>query len=141
VGLLGLLANPDLQAALEKMVGQQSEDRHVPAELRHRQQQRRLSPRQIEEVVSRYVEGESIDSLARAFGINRTTVISHLERNGVQRRRNPRKMTDAAVQAAANRYASGLSLTAVAAEFDVCERTLTREFRVAHVVIRRRNGR
>jgi hypothetical protein len=62
-----------------------------------RQEQRRLAADQIDEVVARYVDGASIDALAREYGINRTTVISHLERNGVERRRNPRKMTDAMV--------------------------------------------
>lgn len=90
--------------------------------------------------MARYVDGESIDGLAREYGINRTTVIAHLERKGVERRRNPRKMTDAKVRAAAERYNTGLSLASVAAEFGVCEHTLRREFECAGVSTRPRPG-
>lgn len=140
VEVLALLAKQELRAALEQMVGRATEDEHVPVVQRPRQQQRRLAGDQIDEVVARYVDGASIDALAREYEINRTTVISHLERNGVERRRNPRKMTDARVRAAADRYAAGLSLAAVAAEFDVCDRTLRREFEGAGVPIRPRPG-
>lgn len=122
------------------MVGRAAEDQHVPTVHRPRQQQRRLGPDQVDEVVARYMDGESIDTLARDYGINRTTVISHLERNGIERRRNPRKMTDMKVQAAAERYATGLSLAAVAKEFGICERTLRREFGLADVQIRQPRG-
>lgn len=122
------------------MVGRASEDEHVLTAPRPRQQQRRLASEQIDEVVTRYIDGESIDGLAREYGINRTTVISHLERKGVERRRNPRKMTDAKVEAAAADYSSGRSLAVVAAEFGVCERTLRREFDQAGVCVRPRPG-
>lgn len=140
VEVLALLAKQELRAALEQMVGRATEDEHVPVVQRPRQQQRRLTADQIDEVVARYVDGASIDALARKYKINRTTVISHLERTGVERRRNPRKMTDASVRAAADRYAAGLPLAAVAAEFDVCDRTLRREFDSAGVPIRPRPG-
>jgi len=140
VEVLALLAKHELRAVLEQVVGRASEDEHVPTARRPRQQQRRLAPEQIDEVVARYIDGESIDCLAREYRINRTTVISHLERRGVERRQNPRKMTDAKVQAAASRYASGSSLAMVATEFQVCERTLRREFESAGVAIRPRPG-
>ncbi len=91
--VFALLAKHELRTVLEQMVGRVTEDEHVPAAPRPRQQQRRLGPDQVEEVVARYIDGESIDALARAYGINRTTVISHLERKSVERRSNPRKMT------------------------------------------------
>lgn len=137
MGVLALLAKHELRTALEQMVGRITEDEHVPVEPRPRQQQRRLAPEQIYEVVARYIDGEPIDGLAREYGINRTTVIAHLERNGIERRRNPRKMTDAKVRAAAERYATGLSLAGVAAEFGVCERTLRREFEHANIKVRK----
>jgi transposase-like protein len=140
VEVLALLAKHELRAVLEQIVSRAAEDEHVPTLQRPRQQQRRLGQEQVDEVVARYVDGESIDALAREYGINRTTVISHLERNGVDRRRNPRKMTDAKVHAAAERYATGISLAAVAAEFDVCDRTLRREFECAGVQTRPRPG-
>lgn len=138
--VLALLAKQELRAALEQMVGRATEDEHVPTVPRFRQQQRRLAADQVGKLVARYIDGESIDALAREYGINRTTVISHLERRGVDRRRNPRKMTDVKVRAAAERYAAGLSLSAVAAEFDVCDRTLRREFECAGVHTRPRPG-
>lgn len=139
--VLALLAKHELRAALEQIVGRASEDEHVPVVHRPRQQQRRLAADQIDTLVARYIHGESIDALARGYGINRTTVISHLERNGVERRRNPRKMTDARVRAAGERYATGISLAIVAAEFGVCERTLRREFTLAGIDTRPRLGR
>lgn len=122
------------------MVGRTAEDDHVPVVQRPRQHQNRLAVDQIDEVVTRYVDGASIDALAREYGINRTTVIGHLERNGVERRRNPRKMTDDKVRDAASRYSSGCSLATVASEFGVCERTLRREFQRAGVDVRPRRG-
>lgn len=140
VEVLALLAKQELRAALEQMVGRATEDEHVPVVQRPRQQQRRLAADQIDEVVARYADGASIDALAREYEINRTTVISHLERNGIERRRNPRKMTDAKVRAAATRYTSGRSLATVATEFEVCERTLRREFEQAGIKVRTRRG-
>lgn len=138
--VLALLAKHELLAALEQMVGRATEDEHVLAVHRPRQQQRRLAADQIDALVARYIDGESIDGLAREYEINRTTVISHLERNGVERRRNPRKMTDARVRAAGERYATGISLAIVATEFGVCDRTLRREFEQAGVPTRPRPG-
>ncbi len=140
VEVLALLAKHELRAALEQMVGRTAEDDHVPVVQRPRQHQNRLAVDQIDEVVTRYVDGASIDALAREYGINRTTVIGHLERNGVERRRNPRKMTDDKVRDAASRYSSGCSLATVASEFGVCERTLRREFQRAGVDVRPRRG-
>jgi transposase-like protein len=140
VEVLALLAKHELRTALEQMVGGATEDEHVQVTTRPRQQQRRLAADRVDEVVARYIDGESIDGLAREYGINRTTVIGHLERHGVDRRRNPRKMTDAKVRAAAERYATGVSLAAVAAEFEICDRTLRREFENAEIPIRPRPG-
>lgn len=138
--LIDLLSNPSLASALSPTRYEPSANDPAPSGPPTRQKQRRLAPDQIDEVVARYVDGESIDGLARAYGINRTTVISHLERNGIQRRRNPRKMTDAKAKAAADRYATGISLAVVAAEFGVCDRTLRREFESLEVEIRPRPG-
>jgi hypothetical protein len=54
--------------------------------------------------------------------------MTHLEANGVQRRRSIRKLSTADVAEAANRYQSGLSLAAVAKTFNVNEAILTHEF-------------
>lgn len=103
--------------------------------------QRRLSDADISELCRLYSEGRSIDSLARQYTVNRTTIITHLDRAGINRRRVARKMTNDSVAIAAIRYGDGTSLAIVAKEFDVHARTLAREFRQAGVPIRPRRGR
>lgn len=102
--------------------------------------QRRLPNSTIDHLVEEYVGGLTIDALAYRYGIHRITVMTHLEANGVQRRRSIRKLSAADVAEAANRYQSGLSLAAVAEAFNVNEATLTREFRAANFPIRLRKG-
>ena len=102
--------------------------------------QRRLSEHDVDDLISAYLAGSSIDSLAARLAVNRTTIITHLDRQGIERRRSVRKMTDHSVRSAARRYESGASLKVVAARFGVDARTLAREFRRAGVPIRRRRG-
>jgi len=83
VEVIGLLANHELRSALEAIVEGNNDDEAVQVRRRARQQQRRLVPEQVAELVVRYQDGGSIDGLARAFEINRTTVIRHLEVNGI----------------------------------------------------------
>jgi len=103
--------------------------------------QRRLSERDVDELVTAYLASSSIDSLAAQLAVNRTTIISHLDRRGIERRKSVRKMTDRSVRQAAKRYRTGESLKAIAVQFDVDGRTLAREFRRAGVRIRPRRGR
>jgi hypothetical protein len=102
--------------------------------------QRRLSEAEAGELCHLYSGGASIDALARQYKLNRTTIITHLDRAGIERRRVARKMTDDAVARAATRYGRGASLAVVAREFDIHARTLAREFRRAGVPIRARRG-
>lgn len=102
--------------------------------------QRRLSAGDIHELCHLYSEGGAIDALARQYEVNRTTIITHLDRAGIERRRVARKMTDDSVARAVTRYRDGASLAVVAKEFDVHGRTLAREFRRAGVSIRPRHG-
>ncbi len=89
--------------------------------------QRRLSDAEIGDLCRLYSEGRSIDALARQFEVNRTTIITHLDRAGIERRRVARMMTDNSVAMAATRYGQGASLAVVAQEFDVHGRTLAPE--------------
>jgi hypothetical protein len=82
----------------------------------------------------------SIDSLASQLGVNRTTIISHLDRRGIERRRSVPKLTDRSVRQASERDASGESLEVVATHFDVDAKTLHREFERADVQTRPRPG-
>jgi lambda repressor-like predicted transcriptional regulator len=101
---------------------------------------RRLIADEIDELAGLYREGATIDALGRRYGVHRTTIIHHLDRQGVPRRRVVRKMTDSLVAQASKRYARGLSLVDVAAEYGVHERTLAREFRRGGIPIRLRRG-
>ena len=103
--------------------------------------QRRLSRAEIEQLIDHYRGGVSIDGLARLYEVHRTTVIHHLDRAGVARRRVVRTMTDESVAMAAARYKPGASLAVVASEFGVHQRTLARELRRAGASIRARRGR
>ncbi len=87
-----------------------------------------------------YRRGLSIDELANRYRVHRTTVIHHLNTQGVPRRRIVRKLCDDQVLKAAELYEIGLSLARVAAAFGVREATLTREFRATGVPIRPRRG-
>ena len=102
--------------------------------------QRRLSDLDIDALVGAYLDGTSIDALAASLGVNRTTIISHLDRRGTARRKSVRKMTDGSVLEAAKHYAEGESLKVVAVRLDVDPRTLAREFQRAGVPIRLRRG-
>jgi transposase-like protein len=102
--------------------------------------QRRLVAAQRDELIHLYCAGSSIDALASRYDVHHTTVIRHLDRAEVPRRRVVRKLTDDKVAQAAARYADGTSLARVAGEFGVHERTLAREFRRAGVPIRPRRG-
>lgn len=102
--------------------------------------QRRLSEASVDALVRDYLAGSSIDTLSMQFGVNRTTIIQHLDRRGVERRKSVRKMTDRSVRQAAGHYSAGASLKVVAGQFDVDARTLAREFNVAGVPIRPRRG-
>ena len=102
--------------------------------------QRRLSDAEIGDLCHLYSEGASIDALARQHKVNRTTIITHLDRAGIERRGATRKMTEDSVTTAATRYGQGASLAVVAQDFGVHARTLAREFHRAGVAIRPRLG-
>jgi hypothetical protein len=112
----------------------------LPSPRPPRQVQRRLSTSDVDEISASYTSGKSIDELARSYRVNRTTIIKHLDKQGVPRRRVVRKMTDTLVAEAALMYIDGHSLKAVADDFKVDTRTLGREFRKAGIPIRPRGG-
>lgn len=139
---IGLLANRNLQSALEEIGIKPAEIGYVLAPIRLRQQQRRLSPDQVNDLCAAYVSGSTVRQLAAHYGLHRTTVMAHLERTGIPRRPNTRILTDHQVKEAAQLYEQGDSLDNVAARFGVSQRTIARELRNAGVPIRpsRRDG-
>lgn len=60
-----------------------------------RQVLRRLRPVVIDQLIAAYAKGLSVRRLVELFGVHRTTVLAHLERHGVARRRSVCKLTGA----------------------------------------------
>jgi transposase-like protein len=100
------------------------------------QRQRRLGEAEVLELVQRYVAGETVVMLARAFGLHRTTVLEHLELRGVPRRQVTAKLSPSQVDKAAELYRAGSSLKVLAADFDVAAETMRRTMVLAGVSMR-----
>jgi DNA-binding CsgD family transcriptional regulator len=105
-----------------------------------RQTQIRLGPADIERLIAAYADGNSVLRLAARFKIHRTTVLAHLERNGVPRRRMGSKLSDEDVDEAAVLYRDGLSLEAIGHRFLVAPDTVAKALRHVGVQIRPRRG-
>jgi transposase len=83
-------------------------------------------------------DGWEIDALAERFGIGRSTVMDHLKRAGVPRRRwQGRTLSPDQLEEAGRLYETGLNLIAVAEQFDVDRRYLRRALPEAGFTIRR----
>jgi hypothetical protein len=78
-----------------------------------------------------------IDELASVFDIHRTTVMTHLDRAGVERRAG---LIDRNLNEARRLYESGSSLAGVAEHFGVDAETVRRSFRTAGISLRPRRG-
>lgn len=105
----------------------------------HRKQ-RRLTPLQVGQLADGYRAGESVGTLAAAFGVHRTTVLGHLEKHGVAQRPNTRKLTDEAVAVLAESYLAGKSMEGLGERFGVSTETIRKELRGAGIE-RRAPGR
>ncbi len=82
-------------------------------------------------------EDAEIDDLAERFGIGRSTVMLHLQREGVPGRRWPgRTLSDEQLQEAGELYISGIDLIAVGEQFGVDRRYLSKALRAAGFTIR-----
>lgn len=137
VEVLALLANRNL--SVERCQQPSVESDPVEA-LVARQNQVRLSPAGVDELVLAYQQGATVRELVEQFGVHRTTVLDHLKRRGIARRANIRKLTDEQVQQAARYYRAGNSLVTTGMHFGVDGTTIAREFRKAGVGVRRRRG-
>jgi hypothetical protein len=134
----GICSATTPESAPPKTPGQRSNP-HQTSTPPSTQLQRRLTPSDVDDICANYAKGKSIDQLAQDYGIHRTTIITHLQNQGVPRRRILRKMTDDLAADAAVMYLDGHSLASTVAEaFNVDTRTLGREFRKAGVPIRAR---
>ncbi len=100
--------------------------------------QHRLRPEEIAELVAAYRAGGTIDELATRFSVHRTTVMGHLTRLDVARRR--RGLSAEQIGDAAKLYAQGWSLARVGERFAVSGETVRVAFQKAGVAIRPRQG-
>jgi uncharacterized protein (DUF433 family) len=91
------------------------------------QAQKRLSRAQIAELLCAYTEGATVLELATEYGIHRTTVMAHLDRNGIPRRACVRSMTDEQVAEAAEARRAGESFAVLGEHYGVSPRTVARE--------------
>jgi lambda repressor-like predicted transcriptional regulator len=112
------------------------EDRLPEQDLRlPRQVQHRLRDDEVRELAKAYRAGDSVYALAKAFTIDRRTVSSILQRQGIRRRY---KLLDTyAVAEAARLYETGWSLARLADHFGVATRTIQNHLVKAGVPRRR----
>lgn len=103
------------------------------------QRQNHLDPAAQLEVVAAYQAGASMNEVARAFKMHRTTVVAILKRHGVPQR--PRVMSPEQVQAARELYESGLPLAAVGERLGFNGLTIANRLRALGVQLRGPNER
>lgn len=114
---------------------QNRESKRLPA--KGSQPQRRLTPEQVDELVQAYRAGGTIKGLAVQFRIHHTTVMAHLDRRGVVRRRRGQVLSQEQADDAVALYQAGWSLHAVAAKIGSDHRVVRESLVKAGVEIRR----
>jgi DNA invertase Pin-like site-specific DNA recombinase len=101
------------------------------------QRQRRLRQDEVSLLVEDYCRGASVEELILAYGVNRTTVYGHLDRNGIERPRGIGRLSAEQVHHAARLHKSGHPVSAIALRFGVGEETVRRALRRIGVQLRR----
>ena len=126
--LLGRYSNPDIVARIRRILAGQGRDRPshrtVPS---LKQKQTRLADSDRNEVIDRYLAGETANALASIYDVNRATVFAILQRAGIKSRY--RILTDHDVAAATEMYENGQSLASIARHFEVSDGTVLQAFR------------
>ena len=97
--------------------------------------QKRLDAGHVADLVTSYQAGTTVDDLAATYQINRTTVLAHLKRQGVKRRRSRLQRVD--IDKAVHLYAAGHSVDSVARELRVGSTTVRRVLKARGVELRR----
>jgi hypothetical protein len=95
--------------------------------------QRRLGPDELTELVAAYREGVPVEELAESFGVNRTTVLGHVRRQGVPKRNRRRALLGDDLDRAVKLYSEGRSADWVAGELRVAASTVRRALKDAGV--------
>jgi lambda repressor-like predicted transcriptional regulator len=139
VELLGRYSNYDMMNRIRQVLAGQDTGR-LPARTTRspHQIQHKLAPDEIERLLEAYRAGTKINDLASEFGIARTTVLNHIARAGLPKRRNfIRDHLDEAREL----YATGWSLAKVGEHFGVDANTVRYAFRKAGIPRRDAQGR
>jgi len=121
---------------LSEAVGALGDGPVSPPVARAYQRQKHLSRDEQAQVAERYLAGENVSELARAFGCHRDAIRRALDRLGVERRDNRTPKVN--VEKARQLYESGLTAAQIAAEFGVSPTAVLNHLRSAGVVIRPR---
>ena len=82
-------------------------------------------------LVRAYQDGTTIKELAEQHRINRSTVLGHLDRQGIERRMTRAKLTDRQVSDAARLRADGWSYIRLGKHFNVTDVTVANSLRRA----------
>ena len=101
-----------------------------------KQQQRRLTPNETDQLIAQYVRGATVSQLARKWKIHRTTVMDHLKRHHVPTKAHRRKLTDTDVTKASELYRAGDSLAKLGQWFGVDGKTIARELKAIGITMR-----
>lgn len=108
---------------------------------RQLQKQHRLGEADVLRLVTDYLAGQGVVQLTHAYRINSSTVIGHLQRQGVHVDRNARRLTEPQVAKAVQLYAAGQSLATIGSTFGVDAGTVRRSFIRVGIATRPRRGR
>lgn len=136
--LQGRLTNPlyNFGRAVERLPRILQRPMHSGGAPEKAQKQRRLTQPEVDDLVRIYATGPNARRLAATFGINRETVLLHLQHRGVLSHACTRKLNDGLLADAARRYIAGDSVRSICAKFSINASTLRRELSKAGVQLR-----
>jgi len=98
-----------------------------------------LPPASVAALADAYRAGASVNELAARYGVHRTTVAAHLDRNVVPR--HPRGLSDDQARNAVYLYRSGQSLARIAQRYRVDPHTIRTALLRRGVAMRDTHGR
>lgn len=105
-----------------------------------KQRQRRLTEDEVDRLVADYEAGASAVTLAKRFGVHRTSVTGYLDRRQVKRRITHNKLTTIDLDEVVRLYVKGESLAKVGQVFSVDAATIARALRQQGIQLRPRRG-
>ena len=121
-------------------LAQESTVRPRPPERRPRRPrdnhvQRQLPLEEVQQLIARYLAGATVQELADAFEVHRTTALTLLERNQIPRRGRvwTAELTDRAVAL----YADGLSCASIGRQLRVAPETVRKGLLAVGITLRR----